>query len=97
MHFILQNSYHTCDIIDQNLIPTCTTTLTARTMQRVARMKRELVMLEKDPPPRVTCWAENDKIDHLQARKIGLDIFIFKCLTFLHCTSSIGAGVTSDP
>ncbi|XP_072044997.1 ubiquitin-conjugating enzyme E2 T-like isoform X2 [Amphiura filiformis] len=40
-------------------------------MQRSARMKRELEMLEKDPPPHISCWAKDDKIDHLEAQILG--------------------------
>lgn len=40
-------------------------------MQRVARMKRELRLLENDPPPGISCWMVNDRIDNLQANILG--------------------------
>ena len=36
-------------------------------MQREARMKRELRLLENDPPPGISCWMVDDRIDHLHA------------------------------
>ena len=36
-------------------------------MQREARMKKELKLLESDPPPGISCWMVDERIDHLQA------------------------------
>lgn len=38
-------------------------------MQRDPRMKRELKLLAEDPPHGVSCWAVDDKLDHLEASK----------------------------
>lgn len=44
-----------------------------QSMQREARMKRELRLLETDPPPGISCWMVDDQIDHLQASKYKCD------------------------
>ena len=36
-------------------------------MQRETRMKKELKLLESDPPPGISCWMVDDHIDRLQA------------------------------
>lgn len=33
----------------------------------VARMQRELEILEKDPPPGISCWPKGDSITELEA------------------------------
>ena len=38
-------------------------------MQRTTRMKKELEMLEKDPPHGISCWPVEDQLDHLAARE----------------------------
>jgi hypothetical protein len=30
-------------------------------------MKRELQLMERDPPPGISCWMVDDRIDNLQA------------------------------
>ncbi|XP_071500364.1 ubiquitin-conjugating enzyme E2 T-like [Diadema antillarum] len=42
-------------------------------MQRVSRMKRELAMLEKEPPPGISCWAKADNVTQLEAQIVGGD------------------------
>ena len=42
-------------------------------MQRLARMKRELEMLQKSPPHGISCWAKVDNIEQLEARKLIID------------------------
>ena len=32
-------------------------------------MKRELKLLTSDPPPGISCWMVDNRIDHLQASK----------------------------
>lgn len=39
-------------------------------MQREARMKREIQLLEIDPPPGISCWMVDDRIEHLQASQL---------------------------
>ena len=39
-------------------------------MQRLARMKRELQMLQQSPPHGISCWAKVDNIEQLEARKL---------------------------
>ena len=36
-------------------------------MQRSTRMKRELDILSREPPPGISCWMVDDQIDKLQA------------------------------
>lgn len=38
-------------------------------MQRASRLKRELQMLSTEPPPGITCWQSEERIDELRARK----------------------------
>ena len=38
-------------------------------MQRVARLKRELKMFQESPPFGVSCWAKEDSLEELEARK----------------------------
>ncbi len=38
-------------------------------MQRASRLKRELQMLSTEPPPGITCWQTDERIDDLRARK----------------------------
>ena len=40
-------------------------------MQRETRVKRELVLLETDPPQGISCWPHNDRLDLLCARKFN--------------------------
>ncbi|KAM9828452.1 ubiquitin-conjugating enzyme E2 T isoform X1 [Syngnathus typhle] len=40
-------------------------------MQRASRLKRELDMLTKEPPPGITCWQTEERIDDLQAQIVG--------------------------
>jgi len=35
----------------------------------LARMKRELQILEKDPPPGIQAWPKGEQITSLEARK----------------------------
>lgn len=39
------------------------------TMQRNTRMKREIQLLTQSPPPGVSCWTKNEKLDFLEARR----------------------------
>lgn len=39
-------------------------------MNRIkSRMKKELEMMEKEPPPGISCWSEDDDITNLKASK----------------------------
>nr|XP_046252102.1 ubiquitin-conjugating enzyme E2 T [Scatophagus argus]XP_046252103.1 ubiquitin-conjugating enzyme E2 T [Scatophagus argus] len=40
-------------------------------MQRASRLKRELQMLSTEPPPGITCWQTEDRIEELQAQIVG--------------------------
>lgn len=40
-------------------------------MQRASRLKRELQMLSTEPPPGITCWQTEEKIDDLRAQIVG--------------------------
>ncbi|KAM9343447.1 ubiquitin-conjugating enzyme E2 T isoform 1-T1 [Pholidichthys leucotaenia] len=40
-------------------------------MQRASRLKRELQMLSTEPPPGITCWQTEDKMDDLRAQIVG--------------------------
>ncbi|KAK3103490.1 hypothetical protein FSP39_019593 [Pinctada imbricata] len=40
-------------------------------MQRSARMKKEIQMLQQSPPHGISCWCKDDKIDHLEAQIFG--------------------------
>uniref|UniRef100_A0A8C4X7L7 Ubiquitin-conjugating enzyme E2 T n=1 Tax=Erpetoichthys calabaricus TaxID=27687 RepID=A0A8C4X7L7_ERPCA len=40
-------------------------------MQRMLRLKRELQMLSCEPPPGISCWQNEDKIDQLEAQIVG--------------------------
>ncbi|NP_001080105.1 ubiquitin-conjugating enzyme E2 T isoform X1 [Xenopus laevis] len=40
-------------------------------MQRVSRLKRELQLLNKEPPPGVICWQNESNMDDLRAQIIG--------------------------
>ncbi|XP_035676162.1 ubiquitin-conjugating enzyme E2 T-like [Branchiostoma floridae] len=42
-------------------------------MQRAARMKREVEMFARDPPPGVSCWSKGDKLDELEAQILGAE------------------------
>lgn len=39
-------------------------------MQRISRMKRELEMMERAPPPGVSCWIKDGDLTRLEARKL---------------------------
>ncbi|XP_051913251.1 ubiquitin-conjugating enzyme E2 T [Hippocampus zosterae] len=40
-------------------------------MQKVCRLKRELDMLTSEPPPGITCWQNDERIDDLRAQIVG--------------------------
>lgn len=40
-------------------------------MQRVSRLKRELQMLSTEPPPGITCWQTEERMDDLRAQIVG--------------------------
>ncbi|XP_022047485.1 ubiquitin-conjugating enzyme E2 T [Acanthochromis polyacanthus] len=40
-------------------------------MQRASRLKRELQMLSTEPPPGITCWQTEERIDDLRAQIVG--------------------------
>ncbi|XP_043932438.1 ubiquitin-conjugating enzyme E2 T isoform X2 [Protopterus annectens] len=40
-------------------------------MQRVSRLKRELLLLSTEPPPGITCWQRENQMDELQAQILG--------------------------
>ncbi|XP_053562906.1 ubiquitin-conjugating enzyme E2 T [Bombina bombina] len=40
-------------------------------MQRASRLKRELQLLTTEPPPGVTCWQHDDRVDELRAQVVG--------------------------
>ncbi|XP_061590926.1 ubiquitin-conjugating enzyme E2 T [Cololabis saira] len=40
-------------------------------MQRASRLKRELQMLSSEPPPGITCWQTEDRINDLRAQIVG--------------------------
>ncbi|XP_040007960.1 ubiquitin-conjugating enzyme E2 T [Xiphias gladius] len=40
-------------------------------MQRASRLKRELQMLSTEPPPGITCWQTEERIDDLRAQLVG--------------------------
>ncbi|XP_020638197.1 ubiquitin-conjugating enzyme E2 T [Pogona vitticeps] len=40
-------------------------------MQRASRLKRELHLLMTEPPPGITCWQNESRIDLLQAQILG--------------------------
>ncbi|XP_054464490.1 ubiquitin-conjugating enzyme E2 T [Anoplopoma fimbria] len=40
-------------------------------MQRTSRLKRELQMLSTEPPPGITCWQTEERIDELRAQIVG--------------------------
>ncbi|XP_077978958.1 ubiquitin-conjugating enzyme E2 T-like [Glandiceps talaboti] len=42
-------------------------------MQRATRMKREIQLLEREPPHGVSCWMKKDRIDELEAQILGGD------------------------
>lgn len=39
------------------------------TMQRASRLKRELHLLTTEPPPGITCWQNEGRLDYLRARR----------------------------
>lgn len=41
-------------------------------MQRISRLKRELQLLSAEPPPGVSCWQIEGRVDELQARQSAL-------------------------
>ena len=55
-------------------------------MQRATRMKRELDVLSREPPPGISCWMVDDQIDKLQA-----GFFYFLHLRFLLPSKLAGA------
>ena len=55
-------------------------------MQRSTRMKRELDILSREPPPGISCWMIDDQIDKLQA-----GFFYFLYLRFLLPSKPAGA------
>ncbi|XP_029428215.1 ubiquitin-conjugating enzyme E2 T isoform X2 [Rhinatrema bivittatum] len=42
-----------------------------RTMQRASRLKRELQSLSTEPPPGITCWQHDNRMDDLRAQILG--------------------------
>ncbi|KAI7794708.1 ubiquitin-conjugating enzyme E2 T [Triplophysa rosa] len=40
-------------------------------MQRISRLKRELQLLSDEPPPGVSCWQVEGRLDELQAQIVG--------------------------
>ncbi|XP_070765873.1 ubiquitin-conjugating enzyme E2 T [Enoplosus armatus] len=40
-------------------------------MQRASRLKRELQMMSTEPPPGITCWQTEERIDDLRAQIVG--------------------------
>ncbi|XP_065142470.1 ubiquitin-conjugating enzyme E2 T [Paramisgurnus dabryanus] len=40
-------------------------------MQRISRLKRELQLLAAEPPPGVSCWQMEGRVDELQAQVVG--------------------------
>ncbi|AWP09736.1 putative ubiquitin-conjugating enzyme E2 T isoform 2 [Scophthalmus maximus] len=40
-------------------------------MQRTSRLKRELQMLSTEPPPGITCWQTEERMDELRAQIVG--------------------------
>lgn len=38
-------------------------------MQRISRLKREMQLLSAEPPPGVSCWQIEERVDELQARQ----------------------------
>ncbi|XP_073707880.1 ubiquitin-conjugating enzyme E2 T [Garra rufa] len=40
-------------------------------MQRLSRLKRELQLLSAEPPPGVSCWQIEGRVDELQAQIVG--------------------------
>ncbi|CAH2221807.1 ubiquitin-conjugating enzyme E2 T [Pelobates cultripes] len=40
-------------------------------MQRTSRLNRELQLLNTEPPPGVTCWQHENKMDDLRAQVVG--------------------------
>ncbi|KAM4738375.1 ubiquitin-conjugating enzyme E2 T isoform 1-T1 [Anableps anableps] len=40
-------------------------------MQRASRLKRELQILSTEPPPGITCWQTEERIDDLRAQIVG--------------------------
>lgn len=41
-------------------------------LQRLSRLKKELNMLQKEPPHGVSCWpVSEDRLDHWEAKLIG--------------------------
>ena len=42
-------------------------------MMWLARMKKEVEMLEKSPPPGASCWPVGDNGDQLEAAILGME------------------------
>ncbi|TDH10517.1 hypothetical protein EPR50_G00075950 [Perca flavescens] len=40
-------------------------------MQKASRLKRELQMLSTEPPPGITCWQTEERVDDLRAQIVG--------------------------
>ncbi|XP_077947182.1 ubiquitin-conjugating enzyme E2 T isoform X2 [Gasterosteus aculeatus] len=40
-------------------------------MQKASRLKRELQMLSTEPPPGITCWQVEERMDELRAQIVG--------------------------
>ncbi len=41
-------------------------------MQRMSRLKREMQLLSTEPPPGVSCWQIEGRVNELQARQSAL-------------------------
>ncbi|XP_023281003.1 ubiquitin-conjugating enzyme E2 T [Seriola lalandi dorsalis] len=51
-------------------------------MQRASRLKRELQMLSTEPPPGITCWQTEERIDDLRAQIVGGSGTPYECGLF---------------
>lgn len=51
-------------------------------MQRVSRLKRELQLLSAEPPPGVSCWQMEGRLDELQARQ--LNFLSYQSIVHIH-------------
>lgn len=58
-------------------------------MQRAARMKKELQIIETSPPHGISCWAKDDDVSHLEASRYNAEIILNRLYIFLVTYSSI--------
>lgn len=47
----------------------CVVFIQTHVMQRISRLKREMQLLSAEPPPGVSCWQTEGRVDELQARQ----------------------------